>query len=62
MFQKALIRNRFLVPPLKDPIMTVAFMKGVLNEEFFVLKQEMVTNVRQCADPPPKNELSEMVA
>ena len=39
-FHKALIRNHFMVPPVKDPLMTIAFMKGVLDGKYFLLKQE----------------------
>ena len=51
-----------MVAPLKDPLMTVAFMKGVLAGKFFLLKQEQVEHTRQCADWPPKKELAEIVA
>ena len=61
-FHAALVRNRYMVPPCKDPLMTVKFMKGVLAKEFFLLRCEQVTNIRLCADPPPKQELAEMVA
>ena len=61
-FHTALVRNKFMVPPLKDPLVTVAFMKGVLNGRYFLLKQEQVEHTRQCADKPPKGELADLVA
>ena len=51
-----------MAPPLKDPLLTISFMKGVLAGKFFLLKQEQVEHTRQCADWPPKKELAEIVA
>ena len=53
-----MLRNGFVLPPMKDPILTVKFMKGVKSGYFFCMKQEMVTNFKQCATPPPRHELA----
>ena len=43
---QSLLRNGFVLPPMKDPLLTVKFMKGVKSGYFFCMKQEMVTNFK----------------
>ena len=59
---EALVRNRYMPPPCKDRLNTVKFMRGVLNQEFFLLRQEQVEHVKQCADRPSREWLAPVVA
>ena len=58
---QSLQRNGYSLPPIKDPILTVKFMKGVRSGFFFCLKQEQVQHFKQCATPPPRHELAVIV-
>ena len=54
-------RNGYVLPPAKDPLMTIKFMKGVKAGFFFCLKQDMMQNFKQCATPPPRQQMSEIL-
>lgn len=57
-----LVRNTWMVPPLKDRIMTNRFMTGIMRRHYFCIKQDEVRHIRQCADKPPRDELAKIVA
>ena len=50
------------MPPLKDPLCTEKFLKGVLHREFWCLKAEEIHSLKVCPDLPSKKELASIVA
>ena len=54
---KAILRNQFLIPPLKDAICTKDFLVGVLEKKYWVPLTAEV-QVRNCAEVPSKKELA----
>ena len=39
-------RNGYVLPSVKDPIMTIKFMKGVKSGFFFCLKQDQIQHFK----------------
>ena len=54
-------RNQFILPPLRDALVTREFMEGAMRNEYWCLKAEHIHTYRVCADPPGKRELADMV-
>ena len=54
-------RNQFILPQLKDALVTREFMEGAMRGEYWCLKSDHVHAYRVCADPPSKRELADMV-
>lgn len=51
---KALGRNQYYAPPLKDPLMSIDFMKGVVVYGSYWLPKADTIRIKICADPPTK--------
>ena len=54
----SLLRNQLFVPKLKDQIMTVAFMKGLVGYVQFWVPHCSGIKLLNCADPPTKQEIA----
>ena len=54
----SLLRNQLFVPKLKDNMMTVAFMKGVVGYETYWVPMCADIRLRNCADPPKKEDIA----
>ena len=57
---KAIMRNQFHIPPLKDAICTKDFMVGVLEKRTWIPRTSEL-QVRNCADMPTKKELARIL-
>ena len=57
-----LIRNQVFLPPRKDPLCTVRFLRGVWQKKFWVIRPHEVRTVKVCADPPKRKLLARLVA
>ena len=58
----SLVRNQWAVPPMKDPLMSKAFMLGIIASEYWCIKTTQLVAYRVCADPPARKDLSKIVA
>ena len=54
----SLLRNQLFVPKLKDSIMTVAFMRGLIGYEVYWAPLCSDIRIRNCADIPSKQEIA----
>ena len=52
----SMLRNQLWVPPEKDALLTVGFLKGITEGTFWMPKCEEI-KFRHCADAPSKQEL-----
>ena len=52
----ALVRNQYFVPLSKDNLMSVEFMRGIVDNTFWMPKACEI-RLMNCADPPSKHEL-----
>ena len=50
----ALQRNQYIMPPMKDAIVTCKFMLGVKDGYYWCLRSSEVVAVKVCADPPAR--------
>lgn len=55
---EVLVRNGFLMPPLKDAICTEYFLAGVLTQQYWCLKSINQKNFKQCPVKLTKAELA----
>ena len=53
---EALSRNQYYLPPAKDAIMSTEFMRGVVDQIYWLPKTSEV-KIANCADPPSKHDL-----
>ena len=58
---KALLRNQYIMPPMKDAINTVKFMRGVIDKKYWVLHSTESSTLKVCADPPNRKVLAKIV-
>ena len=56
----AVYRNGYLLPPKRDPWLTYEFLDGVRNGTFWLPKTSEC-KMYSCLDPPPREELAEIV-
>ena len=54
----SLLRNQLFVPRLKDSIMTIAFMKGVVGYQVYWVPMCSDIRLRNCADVPKKEDIA----
>ena len=54
----SLVRNRFFLPPLRDPMNTKYFLQGVLDGHYYCFHSDHLTGLIPVADPPSKEVLS----
>ena len=58
----ALLRNQFLMPPLKDAMVTRRYMLDVKDGKAWCLHSSEVVALKACADCPSRKVLAELVA
>ena len=58
----SLLRSRYHLPPIKDPLNTVYFLKGIVSGEYWCFNAADVVTLIPVADPPPRELLSELLA
>ena len=54
-------RNQFIMPSIKENLVTVEWMGSILAGDFWCLHSDQVTALKVCADPPTKGMLANMV-
>ena len=57
---EACVRNQFWMPPAKDNILTVDFMKGLQAGKYW-LPKSIEIRLMNCADPPNKFDLAKIL-
>ena len=62
-YYEALVRNGNYLPKLKEPIMTMKFMKGIKSEKYWVpnTNRGHGVYVKLCADPPSRKLLAKIL-
>ena len=58
----SLLRNKFFLPPKKDPFNTVYFMQGVFNGDYWCFNSSDVKALFPVADPPSRELLATILA
>ena len=59
---RALERNEYILPPLKDPMCTEKWLKAILHQEVWCLQVSEVSTLKVCPDLPSRKELADIVA
>ena len=61
---KSLLRNGHILPQIKDPLLSIKFMTGILHNKYWSLTtSNMVqSNFKIAADPPPKRIIADMLS
>ena len=60
-FYQALSYNQYILPPLKDNMVTRQFMINVKTGKQWCLKSSDISGTRVCADPPSRKDLANIV-
>ena len=57
---EAVLRNQYWLPPAKDSLMSTEFMRGVVDQHYWLPKTSEM-KVLNCADMPTKYELVDLL-